>query len=119
MIHSIPISTGELIDRITILKLKSSANPTENNINQLAALMHLWNDISVEERLKIDNLMHKLLETNKELWNLEDKVRSTNNDSELLNYAKQIFKKNTERNFLKKDIDKVMKSKFYEEKIYS
>lgn len=118
MIHNIPISTGELLDRITILKLKCSANPTKNNINQLTTLMQLWTDVSLEERLKTDELMHKLFEINKLLWDLEDKVRSTNENEFLLAYAKSIFENNTLRNLIKKDIDKIMKSDFYEEKIY-
>ena len=119
MIHNIPISTGELLDRITILKLKSSANTTKNNINQLATLMQLWVDIPLEERLKVDTLFHKLFEINKILWELEDKVRSVKEDSIILETAKLIFEKNTERNFIKKGIDKMMKSDFFEEKIYS
>ena len=119
MIHNIPISTGELLDRITILKLKTSANTTKNNINQLATLMQLWIDIPLEERLKVDELMHKLFEINKKLWNLEDLVRSTKNDVILLDSAKQIFESNMLRNNIKKDIDKIMKSEFFEEKIYN
>lgn len=119
MTHNIPISTGELLDRITILKLKTSANTTKNNLNQLATLMQLWIDIALEERLKVDDLVHKLFEINKTLWELEDKVRSTKKDEILLETAKLIFEKNTERNLIKKDIDKIMKSEFYEEKIYS
>ena len=92
--HNIPISTGELLDRITILKLKTSANTTKNNINQLATLMQLWIDIPLEERLKVDELMHKLFEINKKLWNLEDLVRSTKDDVILLDSAKQIFESN-------------------------
>ncbi len=119
MIHNIPISTGELLDRITILKLKTSVNTTKNNINQLATLMQLWIDIPLEERVKVDELIHKLFEINKKLWNLEDLVRSTKDDSVLLSSAKEIFLTNTLRNSIKKDIDKIMKSEFFEEKIYS
>lgn len=119
MIHNIPISTGELLDRITILKLKSSINPTTNNINQLTVLMQLWTDIPLEERLKADELMHKLFEINKTLWDLEDKVRSTKQNDILLSCAKLIFENNMLRNSVKKDIDKIMKSDFFEEKIYS
>lgn len=119
MIHNIPISTGELLDRITILKLKTSANTTKNNLNQLATLMQLWIDIPLEERLKVDDLIHKLFEINKTLWGLEDKVRSTQDNNILLICAKAIFENNTARNLIKKDIDKIMKSEFFEEKIYS
>lgn len=118
MIHNIPITTGELLDKITILKLKVAISSTQNNMNQLTALMLLWADVPIEERIKIDQLIYRLFETNKEIWNLEDKVRSTKDDSELLECAKLIFKKNQERNYIKKDIDKAMKSDYYEEKVY-
>lgn len=119
MMHYIKITTGELLDKITILKLKSLINPTKNNSDQLSILMQLWTDIPLQERLKVDELTHRLFEINKILWNLEDKVRSSKDDSVILETAKLIFKNNTERNFIKKDIDKIMKSEFFEEKFYS
>lgn len=119
MMHSIQITTGELIDRITILKLKVLANPTKNNQDQLSYFSDIWEKISVDEKIKIDDLIYKLFDINKNLWDLEDKVRSTKDNDTFSICAKLIFENNQTRNSIKKDIDKIMKSKFYEEKFYS
>ncbi len=119
MMHDIKITTGELLDRITILKLKVLANPVKNNGDQLENLLKLWDEINIQDKIKVELLKQELFEVNKYLWSLEDKVRSTENDETLLECAKLIFKNNIKRNSIKKDIDKILKSDFYEEKIYN
>jgi hypothetical protein len=73
----IPISFGELIDRITILKIKSERISDENKLTmvekELKLLLEILSDLDFEK--KIDRQMNELKEVNETLWEVEDKIR--------------------------------------------
>lgn len=116
MIHNVFISTGELIDKITILKIKCSIINNENNINQLENLMTIYNQIPQDLKVKILDFEEELFYINKVIWRYENIVRSKVNDDEILKSAKCIFEYNDKRNNLKKIIDKETNSGFFDEK---
>ena len=118
MIHNAFISTGELIDKITILKIKCSVINNENNINQLESLLIVYNQIPENLRIKIIEFEEELFYINKVIWKYENIVRSKVNDEEILKAAKSIFEYNDKRNNLKKLIDQETVSGFFDEKMH-
>ena len=117
-----PISLGELIDKITILEIKQlHMNGIKlKNINKEVKLLK---KILQEENLEInDELINKLRQVNKNLWDIEDKIRIKEGnqefDKEFIHLARSVYKENDKRAFIKKEINKKYKSELVEEKSY-
>ena len=117
-----PISLGELIDKITILEIKESKlknNKVNNVINELNQLKTILNnlDFVIEE-----NLIDKLREVNKNLWEIEDLIRLREKegifDNEFIKLARAVYKNNDQRSNIKRDINIIYKSDIIEEKSY-
>ena len=74
----VPISPGELLDKITILEIKSErmedAQKVANVRHELRLLSKVWRD-SVSEDETIANLHQLLKSINEELWEIEDDIR--------------------------------------------
>ncbi len=117
-----PISLGELIDKITILEIKESKlknNKVNNVINELNQLKTILNnlDFVIEE-----NLVDKLREVNKNLWEIEDLIRLKEKegifDNEFIKLARAVYKNNDQRSNIKRNINIIYKSDIIEEKSY-
>ena len=117
-----PISLGELIDKITILEIKEfklKNNKVNNVINELNQLKTILNnlDFVIEE-----NLIDKLREVNKNLWEIEDLIRLKEKeeifDDEFIKLARAVYKNNDERSNIKRNINIIYKSDIIEEKSY-
>ena len=117
-----PISLGELIDKITILEIKESKlknNKVNNVINELNQLKTILNnlDFVIEE-----NLVDKLREVNKNLWEIEDLIRLKEKegifDNEFIKLARAVYKNNDQRSDIKRNINIIYKSDIIEEKSY-
>jgi hypothetical protein len=119
-VFSIQVSPGELLDKLSILKIKLE------KINDTTAQVFLKKEyelLSNNEVFKINNistLYNDLLEINKQLWDLENKVRRLEKDqifdSEFLNAARSIYKFNDKRALVKKEINILMNSEIREVK---
>ena len=74
----VPISPGELLDKITILEIKSErmGDPQKvaNVRHELGLLSKVWSD-SVSEDDTISGLHRLLKAINEELWEIEDDIR--------------------------------------------
>ena len=102
-------SFGELIDKITILKIKKSkATSTQqlNNIKKELSLIKKDNNVCENN----DSLFDELQNVNKKLWILEDLIREKSKkkefDSDYINYAESIHITNDERYNIKKKKNK-------------
>ena len=118
----IPISIGELIDRISILKIKLKKMNGEQLINVKRELCLLEEKV-IDQNLKIDlKLYSKLAEVNLQLWKVEDKLRIKEShnefDDEFIQLARSVYKKNDKRASLKREINLLYNSKLVEEKLY-
>jgi len=122
----IPISFGELFDKLTILKIKldklKNKNALENvkiEYNQLFIIYD--NDFSKDENAK--RLFADLKQINEKLWHIEDKIRDKERDKafdeEFIELARSIYITNDERSRIKKKINSTFGSKLFEEKSYS
>lgn len=126
MTPSVPISWGELADKITILEIKSellsSASARENAKNELSRLAAIWEPVERDNR-NAAGLKMALKHTNKTLWQIEDDIREKEAqkcfDDEFIALARAVYKTNDERARIKRQINMLLKSEIMEEKQYS
>jgi len=120
----VPISWGELIDKITILEIKAekiSSPLALININrELSQLVQIFNN---EIRSGwVMELRESLKELNLKLWLVEDNIRekeaSREFDQQFIEYARSVYKLNDVRAKLKQSINRELQSELIEEKSY-
>lgn len=120
----VPISNGELIDKITILQIKKEQiqdQEKETHItNELIELMPFLELFNME---KIEILFTELKEINKQLWDLEDKLRDKERnkmfDDDFIQLARKVYLTNDARSQVKLTINKITKSRLNEVKSYT
>ena len=117
-----PVSLGELIDKITILEIKQihlTGIKLKNVDKELKLLQNILQDTNMEIDIV---LINNLKEVNKNLWEIEDKIRIKDSknefDQEFIDLAKSIYKENEKRATLKKEINLKYGSFLIEEKSY-
>ena len=120
----VPVSWGELLDKITILEIKSvrltSEQALRNVRNELAALAKIVGDAGANSR--VAELKEKLKKVNEALWDIEDRIREHESrqafNSEFIELARSVYKNNDERGRLKREINRLLNSEIIEEKQY-
>ena len=121
----IPISPGELLDKITILQIKSEriADPDKvrNVRTELAMLEKVWQD-SVERDETIVALTAELKAINEALWDIEDDIRDEERNKRFgerfIELARAVYVTNDERAAAKKKVNLHLNSTIVEEKSY-
>ena len=121
---SVPISWGELLDKITILKIKESkiqnAESLSNVKNELSLLMPIVDQLKDNQDLEL--LTIELRGVNESLWKIEDAIRKKESmkefDKHFIRLARSVYIKNDERAQLKKKINLKLNSRLIEEKSY-
>jgi len=120
----VPISVGELMDKITILEIKSERI---KNSSQLANIAHELDALRAVrlgkiDRVMLDRLRSELKRVNAELWDVEDSIRECDArgdfGDEFIGYARAVYRLNDERSRLKKAINLASGSRLIEEKSY-
>jgi hypothetical protein len=122
----VPISPGELIDKLTILEIKaaniSDAAKLANVKVELDLLQETWRS-SAHASVDIDAEWQRLREINKKLWDVEDLIRDKERerrfDQEFIELARAVYVTNDERAAVKKQINTKLGSKIVEEKSYA
>jgi hypothetical protein len=122
----VPISPGELIDKITILEIKSQRmrDPAKlaNVRVELNLLMDTWR-ASPWSSSDIDGEWAGLRAVNERLWVIEDQIRDKERDAqfdrEFIELARAVYITNDERAALKKRINTRLGSTLVEEKSYA
>ena len=124
MMVSVPISIGELIDKITILEIKRANVQTlsqANNVTvELTHLTDVLHTLAVPDQ--VVELSKQLKQVNLELWNIEDAKRQHElqqqfNDK-FIELARNVYIKNDLRASIKRQINTICNSTIIEEKIY-
>ena len=121
---TIPVSVGELIDKLSILHVKRLKISNEEKLEYVNKEFELLYNISSYylNNQEIENLYHQLVEINKKLWDIEDKLRvieSENNfDSTFIELARKVYFTNDERFRLKNEINLITESEIREVKEY-
>jgi hypothetical protein len=118
MIINIPVSVGELLDKITILQIKSQHTDNEFVHKELQDLSKIAQDLGVYFNEDIE----RLRKVNQELWNIEDKLREYEKEwnfgEDFVDLARMVYFKNDERSRIKREINIKTKSTYSEVKLY-
>jgi hypothetical protein len=122
----VPISPGELIDKITILEIKSQrmsdAVKLHNVRTELSLLTETWK-ASAYAATDIEAEWSALRAVNGRLWDIEDRIRDQERDrrfdAEFIELARAVYVTNDERAALKKRINTRLGSLLVEEKSYA
>ena len=121
----IPVSAGELLDKITILRIKaariSDAQQLANVRLELALLEATWAEIG-GATVELSTEEHALQAVNERLWDIEDRIRDKEArqlfDREFIELARAVYVTNDERAAIKKRINLQLGSRLVEEKSY-
>jgi len=122
----VPVSWGELIDKITILEIKSRKLKAETALanvrKELASLTEIVAR-DVQRRGEAAELKDRLTKVNEELWTIEDRIREKEAaqafDAEFVALARSVYQRNDERSRIKREINLRLSSNLVEEKSYS
>ena len=121
----VPVSVGEVLDKITILQIKlahiSDAAKRVNIQNELDALLPLVaGDAFATDQMQ--GLMAELNAVNEALWDIEDDIRekeaAKSFDAEFIRLARAVYVTNDKRAEIKKQINLATGSALIEEKSY-
>ena len=122
----IPVSWGELIDKITILQIKLEKFTSPEALNNVALELKQLQSVflqSCPEEIKAKNLKLELKKINQKLWNIEDKIRHKEKvksfDDEFIQLARSVYITNDERSRVKRRINEALGSALVEEKSYT
>ena len=122
----IPISWGELFDKITILQIKleniTSKNALENVEQELKKLQSILTQYCLKT-METTQLEGELRQINQQLWDIEDKLRDKERansfDDEFIQLARSVYITNDKRSRVKRIINDILGSKLVEEKSYA
>jgi hypothetical protein len=122
---TVPISPGELLDKITILRIKSQRMSDPGKIanvrRELQGLEETWSACAYA-KIDIEADVDALLRVNERLWDIEDDIRSKERaqafDAEFIRLARAVYFENDERAAIKRRINATLGSSIIEEKSY-
>jgi Family of unknown function (DUF6165) len=121
----VPVSPGELLDKITILRIKSEriedVAKLANVRLELGLLEKTWNDSGCAiPEVAAD--ARALQNVNERLWDIEDRIRDKEAvqtfDRDFIELARAVYIANDERAALKKTVNRKLGSRIVEEKSY-
>ena len=122
----VPISVGELFDKITILEIKleriSDEGKRTNVAKELAVLISTAS-VTIELSDEGLRIVDALRQVNRQLWDIEDEIRSYERNKDFgtrfVELARSVYHRNDQRSQHKKRLNEVMGSELVEEKSYA
>jgi hypothetical protein len=117
----VPISIGELFDKLSILMIKSyKITNSDKLININKEILYLK---PIVDKYKIDeNLFNELIDINKKLWDIEDNIRRKEYykefDNSFIELARSVYINNDIRANIKNNINNIFNSDIIEIKDY-
>jgi hypothetical protein len=115
---AIPVSVGELLDKISILQIKSMFTDDEYVLKELEELNQIKSTIT-QYLLEYEVQLKKVNET---LWKIEDKIRQKEKnqefDDEFIELARSVYINNDKRSEIKRQINEKTNSTYREIKIH-
>jgi hypothetical protein len=121
---SIPVSVGELLDKLSILRIKTIKIQNPEKLEKVTHEYELLHELSqnylgVKEYF---NLYDDLIATNSKLWEIEDKLRVLEKqkifNEEFIELARKVYYTNDERFEIKNKIKLLLDSEIQEQKSY-
>lgn len=121
----VPVSPGEVLDKITILEIKSERIKDEEKLanvrRELKLLQDTWSENVTEDKI-IRELHTQLKEINEALWEIEDAIRDEEREksfeSRFVELARSVYFTNDRRSRVKKELNMHLGSEIIEEKSY-
>jgi len=125
MLLHVPLSVGEVLDKVTILEIKSERidDPVKlkNINNELSQLRALLTD-AVFDKTSIKSLVDELKQVNQTLWDIEDNIRDQEMEGtfgdRFIELARAVYVTNDKRAMIKKKLNEATGSTLVEEKSY-
>ena len=125
----VPISLGELMDKISILLIKKDKIADQKKLNLINDELELLNlslseiiDANNDRKDEILTLKENLKKINSELWDIEDEIRDCERkklfDNTFIELARSVYIKNDKRAELKRNINMLFDSEIIEVKSY-
>lgn len=125
MVVTIPVSWGELFDKMTILEIKQARIDNQQKLVNINRELEALRRICGEHRLPDDPLqalIDELRRTNESLWDIEDDIRACERkrdfSDEFIELARSVYRTNDKRAGLKLEINRLLGSELIEEKSY-
>ncbi len=124
LIH-VPVSPGEVLDKITILEIKSERMTDPAQLahvrRELELLRATWESV-VDADEAVEKLHAELREVNEALWDIEDEIRDKERekafDERFVELARSVYITNDRRSRVKKALNLHLGSQIVEEKSY-
>jgi hypothetical protein len=121
----IPVSPGELIDKLTILEIKLERIRDEAKLynvrREYDELTAVWREAELADDT-VEGLRAQLLGVNEALWEIEDAIRDEERERRFedcfIELARSVYRRNDERAALKRRINQHLGSPIVEEKSY-
>tara|TARA_B100000686_G_scaffold218903_1_gene225948 strand:- start:215 stop:616 length:402 start_codon:yes stop_codon:yes gene_type:complete len=120
------ISTGELLDKISILEIRLDKIKDKNSlieINKEYEILKNLKNLNIESSEKIEHLFGEIKKVNLNLWDIEDKIRicekNKNFNQTFIELARSVYFNNDKRSKIKSEINKLSNSNIKEIKQYS
>lgn len=119
----IEVSNGELVDKVSILTIKMQRiSSSEKRINIKRELDLLYEKMLTIGITESSHEFRHLLEINKKLWEIEDRIRAKESkqefDDEFVQFARRVYIENDKRSAVKREINIHTGSLVIEEKEY-
>ncbi|NRP08954.1 MULTISPECIES: DUF6165 family protein [unclassified Marinobacterium] len=125
MLLKTPVSVGEILDKLSILEIKSERIQDESKLVNIKKELNMLLDLlgSIDGLLEsVEELYSSLKSVNEELWVIEDDIRVKESrkefDEEFIRLARAVYVTNDKRANVKKQINLRLGSELIEEKSY-
>ena len=121
-IPHVPISWGELLDKISILEIKVARLPTAQARANTGKELAMLREIAAPALAQIASLAAQLKTLNEALWDIEDRIRDHERagdfGEDFIALARSVYQTNDRRGAVKRQINLVLGSALIEEKGY-
>jgi hypothetical protein len=122
----VPVSPGELLDRISILEIKSERmkEPAQlAHVREELALLCEARDRSIGDIGRAQTLQAELKAVNRRLWEIEDDIRAKERagefDEDFVELARSVYFNNDRRSEIKRELNRQLGSRIVEQKSYT
>ncbi len=125
MVAKIPVSWGELFDKLTILEIKQARIDAPQKLENISKELEALRQVCRAAQLPgapLQVLIDELRRTNESLWDIEDHIRACERDKDFsetfIALARSVYKTNDRRAEIKLRINRLLGSDLIEEKSY-
>lgn len=122
---SVPISPGELLDKISILEIKAERIDDVQKLDNVRHELAVLGDVRelLPRSARLTELSEELKSVNESLWDVEDAIRDCERCGDFtaafIELARSVYRQNDRRAAVKRQINELLGSRLVEEKAYA